>query len=49
MKMYDNHMEFILMCICFPKKSQKYIRAQSYKPLFMLNSAENEICSAYKK
>ena len=23
--------------------------AQGYKTLFMLNSAENEICSAYKK
>ena len=27
----------------------KRTRAQGYKTFFMLNSAENEICSAYKK
>ena len=31
------------------KTSVPHIRAQGYKTFFMLNSAENEICSAYKK
>ena len=31
------------------KKENYETRAQDFKTFFMLNSAENEICSAYKK
>ena len=33
----------------FLKFDWNWPRAQGYKTFFMLNSAENEICSAYKK
>ena len=39
--------------VCFEIENMppenKMIRARGYKTFFMLNSAENEICSAYKK